>query len=215
MDITLEQLFEAVAQFNELLFPAQWAAMIIAIAAVVFVFIKKSFSNALIIGVAILFFLLSALAFWLPAGIQGYNNGYLYTALFLMQAVFLLSAGVEDELHFKFEAKAISIIGFLVVIYALIGYPLVGLAIGRSYPALIFSPLFPCPLNIWLMGMLLMTEKPVPRYTLILPFIWGLIGIMWTALGVTEDIAVILINLVGPAILVYRDRGKYHHLHYP
>ena len=215
MDITLEQLMEAAAQFNQMIYPAQWAAMLLAVAAVVFAFVKKAYSNALILGISILFFLMNALAFWLPAGLQGYSNGFLYMAIFILEAGFLLCAAVEDELHFHFELTPFSIIGLVFIIYALVGYPLVGLLVGRSYPGLIFSPLFPCPLNIWFVGMLLLTEKPVPRYVMIIPFIWGLVGIMWAALGVTEDIGLIVTNLIGPALICYRDRGKYHHLHYP
>ena len=214
MDITFEQFFAAITQFNEMLYPAQWIATLIAIIAVVFVFIKKPFTNALVVGIATLFFLMSALAFWLPSGTQGLTNGYLYMALFILEAVFLLSGALEDELHFKFEVKPLPIIGLVIVIYALIGYPLIELLMGRSYPELIFSPLFPCPLNIWLIGMLLMTEKPVPRFTMIIPFIWGLIGVMWVAIGVKEDLGLIIVNLIGPALLVYRDRGKRMGLHY-
>ena len=214
MDITLEQFLEMVIRFNQIIYPTQWAAMLLAIIAVVFAFIRKPFSNALIIGTAILFSLISALAFWLPMGLQNCANGYLYMAMFILQSGLLLSAAAEDELHFHFEAKPLPILGLLFVCYGLFIYPLIGLLTGHTYPELIFSPLFPCPMNIWLMGMLLMTDKPVPRYTMIIPFIWGLIGILWVALGITEDIGLIITNLIGPGLLVFRDRGKRMGLHY-
>ncbi|MEE4195021.1 MAG: DUF6064 family protein [Anaerolineae bacterium] len=215
MDITLEQFYESIAQFNQMIYPAQWAVMLLAFTAVLFIMVKKSFSNALIIGVAILFYLMCALAFWLPMGFRGYENGFLYMAIFILEAGFLLSAAVENELDFEFKPTPYAIIGLIFVAYGLIGYPLAGLALGHTYPELIFSPLLPCPLNTWWVGMLLMTTKPVPRYTLIIPFIWGLVGIMWVGLGVTDYIAGLIICLSAPALLVIRDRGKYHHLHYP
>jgi hypothetical protein len=214
MDITLEQFYEAIAQFHQMIFPAQWAAMLLAVAALVFVMVKKSFSNALIIGTAILFYLISALAFWMPLGFQGFDNGFFYMALFILEAGFLLSAAVENELDFKFTPTPYSILGLIFVVYGLIGHPLVGMLLGHRYPELVLSPLMPCPLNIWWVGMLLLTSKAVPRYTIIIPFIWGLVGIMWAVFGVAEDIGGVVICLLAPALLLIRDRNQYHHLHY-
>lgn len=215
MDITLAQLLASIANFNELFYPAHWAGILIALIAVFFAFNKKTFSNTLIIGVAIFFNLFIALAFWLPSAIlQGHSNGVLFMAIFIVQAGLLLCAALEDELHFHFEPKPLPIIGLVFVLYALAGYPLIGMLVGRTYPELIFSPLIPFPMSIWFIGMLLMTDKPVPRYTMIIPFIWGLVGVMWVALGVTEDIGLVITNLVGPALLCFRDRGKRMGLHY-
>ena len=215
MDITLEQLLTAFVDYNQMLYPAQWAGILIALIAVLFALIKKTFSNALIIGVAIFFNLFIALAFWLPAGIQqGHSNGILFMAIFIVQAGLLLCAALEDELHFHFEPKPLPIIGLVFVFYALIGYPLIGMLVGRTYPGLIFSPLAPFPMSIWFIGMLLMTDKPVPRFIMIIPFIWGLIGVMWVAIGVTEDIGLVITNLIGPTLLCIRDRGKRMGLHY-
>lgn len=215
MKISLEQFYEAIAEFNQLIYPAQWAALLLAVAAVVLVFVKKPFSNATIIGSAILFYLITALAFWIPIGSRGFQDGFLYMALFVLEAGFLLSAGVEKELDFKFALSPYSVIGLLFAAYGLIGYPLVGLLLGHDYPALLVSPLLPCPLNIWWVGMLLLTTKPVPRYTLIIPFIWGLVGVMWVASGVPEYIGGVIACLLAPTLLVIRDRGKRHPLHYP
>ena len=135
-------------------------------------------------------------------------------ALFIVQAGLLLCAALEDELHFHFEPKPIPIVGLIFILYGLVGYPLIGLIVGRSFPAIIFSPLASSPMSIWFIGMLLMTNKPVPRFTMIILFIWGLIGILWATIGVTEDIGLIITNLVGPALLCIRDRGKRMGLHY-
>jgi hypothetical protein len=214
MDLTFELLLESVRQYNQMLYPAQWVAIAIALACIVFAFVRKPFSNALIAGSAVLFLLIIALAFWLPFSLEGINTGFIYMGIFLMQAGLLLSAALEDELHFHFEPKLVPIIGLLFAAYGLIGFPLVGLLLGRTYPGLFFSPLAPCPMISWFIGMLLMTDKPVPRYTLIVPFTWGLIGILWVSMGVTESIGQIIIGLTGPAILSIRDREKRMGMHY-
>jgi hypothetical protein len=214
MDLTLELLLESVRQYNQMLYPAQWVAIAIALACIVFAFIRKPFSNALITGSAVLFFLIIALAFWLPLSLSGFDTGFIYTGIFLMQAGLLLSAALEDELHFHFEPKLVPIIGLVFAAYGLIGFPLVGLLLGRTYPGLFFSPLAPCSMISWFVGMLLLTDRPVPRYTMIIPFTWGLVGILWVSMGVTESIGQIVIGLTGPAILCIRDREKRMGMHY-
>jgi hypothetical protein len=60
-------------------------------------------------------------------------------------------------------------------------------------------------MNIWVMGMFLLTDKPMPRCLVMVPFVWGIIGFFFVTIGLTEDIVLILANILGAIMVWARD----------
>lgn len=98
-------------------------------------------------------------------------------------------------------------VGVLFVLYALIGYPIVGQVIGHTWPA---TPLLglPCPITVFTFGMLLMTVRRVPTVVLVIPLIFGGFFGIFPPLnyGILEDVGLVFASFVGTILLVYRDR---------
>jgi len=205
MEITLDQLMTAVSQYNEAIWPFQFVALALSFLGVYLAFRKNKTSDRIIVGMMIFFYLWNALLFWLPAARQGFTTGYVFVVIFLFEAAYLLYAGLKERLSFNFKSSVTAIIGVVVIAYGLIIYPIVGVLIGREYPALIFSPFLSCPLNIWVMGMFLLTDKPLPRCLVVVPFVWGLVGFFMVAIGLYEDIVLILMNILGAILIWSRD----------
>ena len=77
-------------------------------------------------------------------------------------------------------------VGWLLLAYALVGYPVIGLLAGQRYPAF---PTFglPCPITIFTFGILLLVPG-LPRAVIVLPLLWSAIGSLAAfRLGVVED----------------------------
>jgi hypothetical protein len=93
------------------------------------------------------------------------------------------------------------------IMYAMLVYPILGTLPGHGYPR---SPSFgvaPCPMIIFTFGLLLLTNARVPRYLLVIPFVWSLLG--FTAsflLGISEDIGLLVAGVLGVGLLYWRDR---------
>jgi hypothetical protein len=86
--------------------------------------------------------------------------------------------------------------GFLLIVYALVIYPVVGYSTGHLFPA---SPTFglPCPTTIFTFGLFLIAFPKNFWYLLIIPFLWSLVG--GTAafkLGVVGDFGLIATGLL-------------------
>jgi hypothetical protein len=65
----------------------------------------------------------------------------------------------------------------------------------------------PCPVTIFSFGMLLLTRQPVPRWLLVIPFLWSLVGgSAAILLRVPQDWALLVAGAVSLALLVQRDR---------
>jgi len=54
--------------------------------------------------------------------------------------------------------------------------------------------------------MLLLTDKKVPKYVLVIPLIWSICGIIPVHLGILEDIGLIISGVVGTTFILVRDR---------
>jgi hypothetical protein len=66
----------------------------------------------------------------------------------------------------------------------------------------------PCPVTLFTLGMLLLTVDPVPRWLLIVPVSWSLIGgSAALLLGIPQDWPLLLSGIVTLAFVVLRDRG--------
>lgn len=81
-------------------------------------------------------------------------------------------------------------VGAAFLFYTAVLYPLIGMATGHTYPEMPMFGVTPCPVTIFTFGMLLLTTQRLPRWLLVIPFVfvWSLIGgSAAIALGVTQD----------------------------
>ena len=91
--------------------------------------------------------------------------------------------------------------------YAAILYPLIGLATGHHYPETPMFGVTPCPVTIFTFGLLLFTVRPVPRWLLVIPFIWSLIGgSAAILLNVPQDWLLLASGCIALPLIVLRDR---------
>jgi hypothetical protein len=100
-----------------------------------------------------------------------------FGVLFVVQGLGFLWRGVlrhEIVLHLQLK-NARGITGSLVMIYAIVVYPLISAAIGHRWP---HTPTFgaPCPVDLFTLGLLLWTKSPVPRLLLAVPLGWAVVA---------------------------------------
>ena len=131
-----------------------------------------------------------------------------FGVLFIIQAIVWLVFGViRPKLAFQLATNPYALTGILLIVYAMLVYPMLGTLLGHGYPR---SPSFgvaPCPTTIFSFGLLLLTNAKVPRSVLVIPFLWSLLG--FTAsflLGVREDIGLVVAGVLSVGLLLWRDR---------
>ncbi len=132
---------------------------------------------------------------------------YLGGALYLIQGILFLVYGlVKSSLSFGITWDSYSVLGILMMIYAMIIYPAIGFLTGFDYPR---YPVFgaPCPLNIFTIGLLATADKKVPPLIGVIPFIWAIVGIMPVlVLSVYADVGLILSGIVGLPLIMFHNR---------
>jgi hypothetical protein len=136
---------------------------------------------------------------------------HLFGAFFLVQSLLFLWAGVwKQQLAFEFKADSHHLVGAAIIAYGLVIYPLLGqFVFGHKYPE---APTFgaPCPTTIFTFGILLWLGKSFPKYLLIIPFIWSVIGFNAAiSLSITEDTLLLISGLLVVAIVFYEERFQH------
>lgn len=203
--ITSEQLLEVFAAYNPQIWPMQYVAYLLGIAAVFLAIRKTAISERVIPAILAFFWLWVALLFWLPSVLQGFTPGYFFVAIFMIQGLLFIIITIRPRLQFRYKSCVQTWIGLGIILYALVGYPLVGALLGHAYPRMSPFGLTPCPLVTFTFGLLLFTKPKVPRGLLILPFLYALTGFLWVSIGMTEDIGMILSGLVATWLILHRD----------
>ena len=208
LPFTIDQFLGVFEQYNQAIWPMHIVAYILAIG-VIFLAAKKTRYSDQIISVVLA-------CFWAWMGIV-YHLMYFSTIngaaigfgiLFIVQAILWVVFGViRPKLSFQLDTNPYALTGVVLIVYAMLVYPLIGTLLGHGYPR---SPSFgvaPCPTTIFSFGLLLLTSAKVPKSVLVIPFLWSLLG--FTAsflLGVREDIGLVVAGVLSVGLLLRRDR---------
>jgi len=204
---TVEQFFEVFRNYNQSVFPIQILFYIIA-AFLIYLILKPSHKSDKIINIILAFF-------WLWMGVVYHiifftvinKAAYIFGTGFILQSIlFLVLGAIQKKLSYKFRSDKFGITGIVLIIFAMIIYPILGYFFGHIYPV---SPTFglPCPTTIFTLGILLQCTKKCPVIILIIPVIWSVIE--FTAafqFGIFEDAGLLISGLLTVVMLLLRNR---------
>ena len=212
LPFTVDQFLGVFEQYNQAIWPMHIVAYILGVAALVLVVNKTPYSNRAISVILALFWAWVGIVYHIMyfSTINGAALGF--GALFIVQAVLWLLFGViRPKLSFHWETNPYTVIGAVMIVYAMLVYPMLGTLLGHGYPR---SPSFgvaPCPMIIFTFGLLLLTDAKVPRSLLIIPFLWSLLGVSASyQLGIREDMGLLAAGILGVGLLLWRDRATVH-----
>ena len=211
LPFTREQFLAVFASYNVGVWPVQLFAYALAVG-ILALFLRRSPARGrgISAGLAVM---------WLWTGIA-YHGLYFTTinsaawafgALFVVQgALFLHAAIVREVIDFGARSGPIAWLGWALVAYATVLYPLLGLWAGHQYPELPMFGITPCPVTLFTFGLLLLAKPPVPLRLLVLPMVWSLIGGSAAfLLGMVQDWPLLLSGVVvGLIALLDRRRSQ-------
>ena len=205
---TVEQFFDIFGTYNTAIWPAQVVAYIFGIIALGLALRENKLSSRIISGILALF--------WIWMGVF-YHIGYfsvinlaarIFGLFYVLQGVlFLLIGTILGRLSLRFNYKPLPILGVCFILYAMVIYPLLGLAFGHSYPRVPLFGVAPCPTTIFTFGILLWATKSVPAYLLVIPFLWSIVG-MSAALNlrVPQDYGLVVAGVLGTTLIMVQNR---------
>lgn len=208
LPFTPEQFLNVFRIYNESIWPVQVFAYLLGGVAVYLAIRPAPFGARAIPGILTLFWLWNGAAYHLAHFTSINKMAYLFGTLFLLQGGLFFYAGIiRRALSFRFAGDTCSLMGLLMILYAMILYPVLGHLAGHSYPAAPVFGVAPCPTAIFTFGLMLWTAGRIPQSLLVIPLIWSLIG--FTAalkLGIYEDVGLLAAGVLCGSLVVIRDR---------
>jgi hypothetical protein len=207
-----EQFIQVFSSYNTSVWPAPVLAYALAVAMLFAVATGRSkLAGA---GLALMWLWTGVAYHWLH--FTAINKAaWLFGAVFVLQALLLLLMSARGRLHFTGGTGTTGVIGWGLVLYATVVYPLLGSWTGQSYPAIPTFGITPCPVTVFTFGLLLLAAPPVPRWLLVVPVLWSFVG--GTAaflLHVPQDWVLLLSGLAAIPVLAGSRRPQGHAPHH-
>lgn len=210
LPFTKEEFLAVFARYNESVWPVQMVLVGLALLAVFALMRKWPWRDRIVSGVLALLWGWAGLVYHLGffAAINPAAIGF--GVFFLVQALLWVGYGIRGA-RVSFEVRFPSvraILGGIVVAYALVIYPLIGIALGHGWPG---APTFgaPCPVVLFTFGLLFWTGPALPKVLLIVPLGWAVIATAAAfELGMYEDSALIVTGIFSAVALLLRRRSQ-------
>ncbi len=207
LPFTVDQFLGIFRQYNEAIWPAQILLNFFALTSVVLALRKNLFSDKIISYILALFWLWAGLIYHISFFSTINPAANFFGGVFVLQgAVLYWVGGIKNRIAYRARFDLRGTLGAVLIIYALLIYPLLGYLFGHRYPQ---SPTFgaPCPTTIFTFGIFLWTTDKFPRYLLIIPALWSLLGFTAAlSLGVKEDIGLLVAGIVATTLLLLPNR---------
>ena len=209
-----DRFFAVFVRYNEAVWPLQILLVTAAIVLVV-VAVSAPRRSRIVMGSLAALWAYAALAYHAAFFASLTPAGYLFAALFLAEGAVLAWHGLRTRrLHLAVPPDATArVVGGTLILYALIGYPVLASVAGQQYPA---APTFgvPCPTAIFTLGILTWCLRPVPWSVLVVPIAWSVIAtVAAVAFGVVEDFALPVAAGLALAVLARPARRRTHGTH--
>ena len=203
LPFTADQFFDVFRQYNEAVWPAQAALTVLALAAISLCIWRRPHADRLISGVLALLWGWTGIAYHLIYFTAINKAAFAFGAVFLAGSGAFLWAGViKGQLAFTSSDTVHRVLGGILLVYALLVYPLLSEVLGHVYPA---TPTFglPCPTTIFTIGMLCLLATPFPKYVLAAPVLWAAVGSQAAfLLGVYADFGLLVAGFIALFLLV-------------
>jgi hypothetical protein len=204
LPFSAEQFLEAFRAYNTAIGVAPALLIGLAIGLIILVYSEATWRHrAITAGLAALWAWSGAVYHW-GFFVRINPAARLFGALFLLQAIILLTCVVRDRLQFAPRASLAAWAGWSLMAYALVAYPLLGIAGGHAYPD---GPSFgaPCPTTIFFLGIMLWTRNKPPLSVIAIPLAWAVIGTgAAVQLGIREDFGLAVAGLLIVGNLIQR-----------
>ena len=206
LPFTLEQFLDIFRQYNISVWPIQVVLVVLALAATYFSIFKRSYSDKIIVSVLTFLWLWMGIVYHLIHFSSINKAAIVFGLLFIIQALLIFYLGIiKNKLRFQFSLNRYGITGTVLILFALVVYPLLAYRLGHVYPSM---PTFglPCPTTIFTFGILLFSLSRVPFIVFIIPAIWSIIGFSAAvSLGMKEDTWLLIAALICTIMTIYKN----------
>lgn len=209
LPFTHDQFVAVFAAYNHAVWPAQVAAYVLALAVCAALAWQPRRAPALVAAALATMWAWTGVAYHITFFARINPAAYAFGALFVAQAALFALPAFTRKLEPRAGHGPRAWLAWALIAYAMVLYPLAGIATGASYPGLPMFGITPCPLTLFTFGVLLLSGAAVPWWMLLIPLAWSLVGGSAAfLLSVPQDWPLLFSGLAVLAIsLLHRPAG--------
>lgn len=206
LPFTVEQFFRVFAAYNGAIWPLQIAAYLLGAVTVLVALLGTASAQRVVSAALAVMWIWTGIAYHLVFFAAINPAAWLFGAAFVVQGVlFLVAAQVSPGIRAESTGWQ-GAFGFFLIGYAAVLYPLIGRLLGHSWPEIPSFGLTPCPLVIFTLGVLLLEQRPISQWLVVLPGLWAVIGgSAAILLAVPQDWMLLGGGLIGTSLLLRRS----------
>lgn len=208
LPFTVEDLLGVFETYNQAIWPMQVVAHVLGVTATVLAVYRTRLSSRIIAVILSFLWLFSGIGFFLFALVPIFKPAYAFGAIFIVQAAIFLACVFRPRVSYALGRGAYPVAGLVFIAVAMIGYPVLGYLLGHPYPRSPPFGLAPCPLAVFTFGLFMFADTRVPKGMLAVPFAYAIGGILPASVGAIEDVAMVVVGVVGTAMILYRDSKR-------
>jgi len=207
LPFTPDQFLAVFERYNTAVWPMQVMLVMLAAIAISLVLIRKSYSGKAIVNILTFFWFWMGLVYHIFYFTSINQAAFIFGSLFIVQGLLFIWSGIiKNHLAFTLKAGLKETTGLLMILYALVIYPILGNFLGHAYPQ---SPTFgaPCPTTIFTFGILLLCYRRIPLYLVIIPVLWSFLGLSAAMkLHIYEDFGLIISGLAALILIIFHNK---------
>lgn len=205
---TTEEFFSVFVNYNTSVFPLQLIFLVMGVIAIILLHPKKRLASYLISGFLGVLWLWIGIVYHINFFTTINNAAYIFGGLSMVQGVLFLIAIFRKKLQYSFENTTQKYMGYLFILFGLVIYPIISYFDRESFATTISLGL-PCPTTIFTFGFLMLTNNRFPKYLLIIPTLWVVIGTFAAVnFGVYQDYVMLIAAIMANLYLIKRKKYK-------
>lgn len=192
-------------RYNLAIWPLQIFAYVFVILALFFSFKATKYSLKIVLAILSFFWLFNGIVFGLLHWAPSHLFGYIFGICCVLQGLLFIDSIIRSDITMGTPEKTYTFIGIVFVLYAIIGYQILGYFLGHIYPKFFPVGLVPCPTTIFTFGIFLFMNNKIPIKYYIIPLIISLGGFLAASMGIYEDIGLIIVGISGTILIIRRN----------
>lgn len=203
---TTEQFFDVFEKYNLTVFPAQ---LIILIAGAIMLWLLhsgKPMKDKWIGGFLGILWIWAGLVYHIAFFTVINKVAYVFGGIFILQGILILIQTFRGRLDFSFSARPWDYVAYFFLLFGLLIYPVISYFAAGDFANTIALGL-PCPTTIYTFGFFMLAGTRFPKYLLIIPTLWAIVGLSAALnFGVYQDVMILVSAIFADIALLGRKR---------
>lgn len=204
---TTEQFFEVFEKYNSSIFPLQWIILLVGIVFLLIIHSHSIFKGKIIGSFLGLLWIWMGYAYHISFFTEINKAAWVFGGVFILQGILILIHSLfTNRINFNFTPNLNGYLAYFFILFGLIIYPLISNFSEGSLERTISLGL-PCPTTIMTFGFFMLTVDRFPKYLLIIPSLWAVVGLSAVFnFGVYQDIMILISALIADIFIIRRNK---------